>query len=194
MFGTTKDFSQWNKSRRFVVDQTKCENHCSKSALVTDNYGTQHDLGKTHLTHFAYIIKLHVHSETSRNIAGSTRTHVRGAGAGRRATGAGGGVAFQRLSVAGIHVTGVPLDDLERAASSLIDALTLRREYMDVSYQEYPNILDYYLTHHQAPPKPDLQEEVVDLTQAVLKFDGLLHLITNFYTRRINPYFLPTTG
>ncbi|XP_045776475.1 AMP deaminase 2-like [Maniola jurtina] len=111
--------------------------------------------------------------ETRKNISGATRTHIRGPGDayGRREN-AGNTVTFQRLSVAGIHVTGVPLDDLERSALYVIDALALRRDYMEMSEQSFPETLAYYITHRQSPPKEEQpHDDVIDLSSAVLKFD-----------------------
>ncbi|XP_039758165.1 AMP deaminase 2-like [Pararge aegeria] len=109
-------------------------------------------------------------NETRKNLSGATRTRIRGPGDGRQTT-PGNNVTFQRLSVAGIHVTGVPLDDLERAASTLIDALALRRDYMEISGQAFPETLAYYLTHRESPPKDLQHDDVIDLSRAVIKFD-----------------------
>ncbi|XP_069360702.1 AMP deaminase 2-like isoform X2 [Maniola hyperantus] len=112
--------------------------------------------------------------ETRQNISGATRTHIRGPGDayGRQENAGNNAVNFQRLSVAGIHVTGVPLDDLERSASYLIDALTLRRDYMEMSEQSFPETLAYYITHRQSPPKEARpHDNTIDLSSAVLKFD-----------------------
>lgn len=74
-------------------------------------------------------------------------------------------------------MTQVPLDDLESAASYLIDALTLRRDYMDISQQSFPETLAYYITHRQAPPRVSQQHsDLVDLSRAVLKFDGIMNI------------------
>ncbi|CAK1547507.1 unnamed protein product [Leptosia nina] len=98
----------------------------------------------------------------------SARLLVRGPGDGRGRN----IVPFQRVSVCGIHVTGVPFDELVRSAELLINALNLRRNYMDISHQSFPTGLAYYLDHHEAPPRPTFKQSSVDYGGAVLKFDS----------------------
>ncbi|XP_028163641.1 AMP deaminase 2-like [Ostrinia furnacalis] len=71
--------------------------------------------------------------DTQKNESRATRTHVRGPGD----IGSSSDVPFQRVSVTGIHVTGVPLEDLIRSATLLIDALGMRRQYMETSGQSF---------------------------------------------------------
>ncbi|CAG4956924.1 unnamed protein product [Colias eurytheme] len=98
----------------------------------------------------------------------SARLMVRGPGDGRgRNT-----VPFQRVSVCGIHVTGVPFDELVRAATLLIDALNLRRKYMDISYQSFPTGLAYYLDHHEAPPRGPYHQTSMNFGGAMIKFEN----------------------
>ncbi|CAK1583941.1 unnamed protein product [Parnassius mnemosyne] len=56
---------------------------------------------------------------------------------------------FQRVSVHGIHTTGVPLEELSAAASFLTEALDLRRRYMEVSNQSFPLDLASFLSAHK---------------------------------------------
>ncbi|KAJ8714272.1 hypothetical protein PYW08_007892 [Mythimna loreyi] len=72
------------------------------------------------------------------------RTHVRAPGDSQTKTRAED-VRFQRVSVSGIHVTGVPLEDLIRSAQLLLQALTLRQKYMAMSNQTFPSLLNRYL-------------------------------------------------
>ncbi|KAJ8723635.1 hypothetical protein PYW07_007615 [Mythimna separata] len=58
-------------------------------------------------------------------------------------------VRFQRVSVSGIHVTGVPLEELIRAAQLLLHALELRQKYMAMSQQNFPINLNRYLYAHK---------------------------------------------
>ncbi|RVE40189.1 hypothetical protein evm_015161 [Chilo suppressalis] len=62
-------------------------------------------------------------------------------------------VPFQRVSVSGIHVTGVPLEDLIRAASLLISALGLRQHYMEVSGQSFYKSVAQYLSERGLPQR-----------------------------------------
>ncbi|CAH2044833.1 unnamed protein product, partial [Iphiclides podalirius] len=55
-------------------------------------------------------------------------------------------VAYQRVSVHGLHTTGVPMEDLDRAASLLIEALSMRRRYMEVAGQSFPTDLANFLS------------------------------------------------
>ncbi|CAH4034184.1 unnamed protein product [Pieris brassicae] len=98
----------------------------------------------------------------------SARILVRGPGDGRGRN----MVPYQRVSVCGIHVTGVPFDELVRSAEMLVDALNLRRCYMDISHQSFPPGLAYYLDHHEAPPRGPNRQGLVDYGGAVVKFDN----------------------
>ncbi|OWR46546.1 AMP deaminase 2 [Danaus plexippus plexippus] len=104
-------------------------------------------------------------SETRRNQWGSTRMKIRGPGDGPRRS-----VPFQRISITGIHITGVPLDDLKRSASFLINALSLRKNYMEISNQSFPDDLAYYLTHNEGPPYFNDNKEKPQNNEAYLRF------------------------
>lgn len=67
----------------------------------------------------------------------------------------------------------VPFDELVRSAELLIDALNLRRTYMETSNQSFPSGLAYYLDHHEAPPRGPNKQGSVDYGGAVLKFDSV---------------------
>ncbi|KAL0819360.1 hypothetical protein ABMA28_007484 [Loxostege sticticalis] len=73
-----------------------------------------------------------IHSQ--KNDYEATRTHVRPGGPGDNSP---HDVPFQRVSVTGIHVTGVPLEELIRSATLLIEALGMRRHYMEVANQSF---------------------------------------------------------
>ncbi|CAF4866701.1 unnamed protein product [Pieris macdunnoughi] len=107
-------------------------------------------------------------SNAHHNNMASARLLVRGPGDGRGRN----MVPYQRVSVCGIHVTGVPFDELVRSAEMLVDALNLRRCYMDVSHQSFPSGLAYYLDHHEAPPRGPNRQGSVDYGGAVVKFDN----------------------
>nr|XP_021191882.2 AMP deaminase 2 [Helicoverpa armigera] len=70
------------------------------------------------------------------------RTRVRAPG---DSTTTGDEVRFQRVSVSGIHVTGVPLEDLIRSAQLLLQALGFRQRYMINSNQNFSPMLHTYL-------------------------------------------------
>ncbi|KRG06937.1 AMP deaminase 2 isoform X3 [Drosophila mojavensis] len=54
-------------------------------------------------------------------------------------------INFQRVSVSGEDTSGVPLEDLERASTLLIEALKLRAKYMQVSDQSFPTTTARFL-------------------------------------------------
>ncbi|XP_023166871.2 AMP deaminase 2 isoform X6 [Drosophila hydei] len=54
-------------------------------------------------------------------------------------------INFQRVSVSGEDTSGVPLEDLERASTLLIEALKLRAHYMEVSDQSFPTTTARFL-------------------------------------------------
>ncbi|CAH0594496.1 unnamed protein product [Chrysodeixis includens] len=60
---------------------------------------------------------------------------------------------FPRVSFTGIHVTGVPLEDLIRSAKLLLDALTFRQHYMHMSSQSFSPMLDMFLSKQKKREK-----------------------------------------
>lgn len=54
-------------------------------------------------------------------------------------------INFQRVSVSGEDTSGVPLEDLERASTLLIEALKLRENYMSMSDQSFPTTTARFL-------------------------------------------------
>ncbi|XP_068619341.1 AMP deaminase 2-like [Battus philenor] len=64
------------------------------------------------------------------------------------------GVTYQRVSVHGVHTSGVPLEELEHAAAMLTEALNLRRRYMEISGQSFPQDLAQILTKLDTPSSP----------------------------------------
>ncbi|KAJ0173440.1 hypothetical protein K1T71_010589 [Dendrolimus kikuchii] len=101
-------------------------------------------------THKEYKKWTRIRTETTKNRT-CTRTYVRGPGELSAGRANDTNVPFQRVSVTGIHVTGVPLEDLIRSATLLVEALTLRRHYMEVSEQYFSPSLSSYLTKHEIP-------------------------------------------
>ncbi|KQS30354.1 AMP deaminase 2 isoform X9 [Drosophila erecta] len=54
-------------------------------------------------------------------------------------------INFQRVSISGEDTSGVPLEDLERASTLLIEALRLRSHYMSMSDQSFPSTTARFL-------------------------------------------------
>ncbi|XP_034650480.1 AMP deaminase 2 isoform X6 [Drosophila subobscura] len=54
-------------------------------------------------------------------------------------------INFQRVSISGEDTSGVPLEDLERASTLLIEALRLRSHYMTMSDQSFPSTTARFL-------------------------------------------------
>uniref|UniRef100_A0A0R3NX18 Uncharacterized protein, isoform B n=1 Tax=Drosophila pseudoobscura pseudoobscura TaxID=46245 RepID=A0A0R3NX18_DROPS len=54
-------------------------------------------------------------------------------------------INFQRVSISGEDTSGVPLEDLERASTLLIEALRLRSHYMAMSDQSFPSTTARFL-------------------------------------------------
>ncbi|KAH8421104.1 hypothetical protein KR009_011590 [Drosophila setifemur] len=54
-------------------------------------------------------------------------------------------INFQRVSISGEDTSGVPLEDLERASTLLIEALRLRSHYMNMSDQSFPSTTARFL-------------------------------------------------
>ncbi|KAG7297687.1 hypothetical protein JYU34_018405 [Plutella xylostella] len=79
-----------------------------------------------------------------------TKTYVRGPGDSRARDPEE--VPFQRVSVAGIHATGVPFDELVQSSALLAEALKMRQKYMEASMQSFPVSLANYLKNHEERP------------------------------------------
>ncbi|CAB3248657.1 unnamed protein product [Arctia plantaginis] len=69
-------------------------------------------------------------------------------------------VPFQRVSVSGIHVTGVPMEDLVRSAALLVETLHLRQHYMAISNQTFCATLDSFLQAHGCERPYNLERNV----------------------------------
>lgn len=58
-------------------------------------------------------------------------------------------IAFQRVSISGEDTSGVPLDDLEHASKLLIQALSIRQRYMELSQQTFPELVGKYFSNEE---------------------------------------------
>uniref|UniRef100_A0A0A9WA91 AMP deaminase n=2 Tax=Lygus hesperus TaxID=30085 RepID=A0A0A9WA91_LYGHE len=61
---------------------------------------------------------------------------------------------FQRVSISGEDVTGVPVDDLQRASKMLVEALHIREQYITMSHQTFPQMVTRFMrtaTQHHVP-------------------------------------------
>lgn len=52
---------------------------------------------------------------------------------------------FQRVSISGEDISGVPLEDLECASRLIIQALELRERHMSISHQSFPQTTARFL-------------------------------------------------
>ncbi|KAL9880077.1 AMP deaminase 2 isoform X3 [Glossina fuscipes] len=67
---------------------------------------------------------------------------------------------FQRVSISGEDTSGVPLEDLERASTLLIQALEMRSRYMSISEQAFPTTtLRFLKTVHESQRFNKIQYE-----------------------------------
>ncbi|XP_075158248.1 AMP deaminase isoform X2 [Haematobia irritans] len=67
---------------------------------------------------------------------------------------------FQRVSISGEDTSGVPLEDLERASTLLIQALEMRSRYMSISEQSFPTTtLRFLKTVHESDRFNKIQYE-----------------------------------
>lgn len=70
-------------------------------------------------------------------------------------------------------LTKVPLEELIRSATLLVEALTMRRHYMEASNQPFPASLSLYLTNREIPHRILDQYQIpVDLNEALLNTNG----------------------
>ncbi|XP_065363471.1 AMP deaminase 2 isoform X4 [Calliphora vicina] len=67
---------------------------------------------------------------------------------------------FQRVSISGEDTSGVPLEDLERASTLIIQALEMRSRYMSISEQSFPTTTSRFLkTVHESDRFNKIQYE-----------------------------------
>ncbi|XP_019870896.1 AMP deaminase 2 isoform X2 [Aethina tumida] len=76
---------------------------------------------------------------------------------------------FQRVSISGEDTSGVPLEDLERAAKLLIQALEIRKRYMKMSYQSFSQTAARFLD-------PDKEQQHHDEKQSIEDSEEELYL------------------
>ncbi|CAH1126564.1 unnamed protein product [Ceutorhynchus assimilis] len=67
---------------------------------------------------------------------------------------------FQRVSISGEDTSGVPLEDLERASTLLIQALEIRKRYMNMSHQSFSSTVARFLD-------PDKEQQQHDEKQTI---------------------------
>lgn len=77
---------------------------------------------------------------------------------------------FQRVSISGEDTSGVPLEDLERASSLVIQALELRERHMSISQQSFPQTTARFLKSvHEKTMSDDILHEDKRTTAGKLK-------------------------
>ncbi|XP_078592518.1 AMP deaminase 2-like isoform X14 [Branchiostoma floridae x Branchiostoma japonicum] len=64
---------------------------------------------------------------------------------------------FQRVSITGDETTGVPLSDVQQAATSLTAALYIRKKYMDAGMQSFPFTTERYLRMSETGETPVME-------------------------------------
>ncbi|KAG8191767.1 hypothetical protein JTE90_008829 [Oedothorax gibbosus] len=72
---------------------------------------------------------------------------------------------FQRVAIGGEHCSGVPLEDLQQASSLLLQALGLRKKYMDYAGQSFPAITARFLKpkhEHWKCSTPEIKVDSVE--------------------------------
>ncbi|XP_063895689.1 AMP deaminase 2 isoform X2 [Helicoverpa armigera] len=74
---------------------------------------------------------------------------------------------FQRVAISGEDTSGVPLEDLQQASSYLVQALEMRKRYMEMSQQSYATITARFVrsTDANAPayvPSVHVQKHIAD--------------------------------
>ncbi|XP_030745931.1 AMP deaminase 2 isoform X3 [Sitophilus oryzae] len=69
---------------------------------------------------------------------------------------------FQRVSISGEDTSGVPLEDLERAAKLLIQALKIRKRYMKMSHQSFSSTAARFLDPEKEQEQHDDKQTIED--------------------------------
>ncbi|XP_030745933.1 AMP deaminase 2 isoform X5 [Sitophilus oryzae] len=105
---------------------------------------------------------------------------------------------FQRVSISGEDTSGVPLEDLERAAKLLIQALKIRKRYMKMSHQSFSSTAARFLDpekeqeqhddkqtieehgiHHPPTTKPWEAPEIPDTPEVFVHKGGIYNVYAN---------------
>ena len=63
------------------------------------------------------------------------------------------GPQFERVSITGFDASGVPPEELQNAACRIIEALELRRHYMELGMQEFPSLTTRFLQVFKEPQR-----------------------------------------
>ncbi|CAH1126563.1 unnamed protein product [Ceutorhynchus assimilis] len=69
---------------------------------------------------------------------------------------------FQRVSISGEDTSGVPLEDLERASTLLIQALEIRKRYMNMSHQSFSSTVARFLDPDKEQQQHDEKQTIED--------------------------------
>ncbi|XP_057652881.1 AMP deaminase 2 isoform X3 [Diorhabda carinulata] len=75
---------------------------------------------------------------------------------------------FQRVSISGEDTSGVPLEDLERAAKLIIQALKIRKRYMEMSCQNFSATVGRFLDPNKEQRQHDEKQSIEDREYAEL--------------------------
>ncbi|XP_013194241.2 AMP deaminase 2 isoform X3 [Amyelois transitella] len=62
---------------------------------------------------------------------------------------------FQRVAISGEDTSGVPLEDLQQASSYLVQALEIRKRYMEMSHQSFSTITTRFVRSMEADAPPN---------------------------------------
>lgn len=71
-------------------------------------------------------------------------------------------INFQRVSISGEDTSGVPLDDLEHASKLLIQALSIRQRFMELSQQGFPELVGKYFSNEEPFMKHEDKKTIAD--------------------------------
>lgn len=69
---------------------------------------------------------------------------------------------FQRVSISGEDTSGVPLEDLERASKLLIEALQIRKRYMNWSHQNFSNTVARFLDPNSKDERKHSEKQTIE--------------------------------
>ncbi|XP_055840719.1 AMP deaminase 2 isoform X2 [Episyrphus balteatus] len=110
---------------------------------------------------------------------------------------------FQRVSISGEDTSGVPLEDLERASTLLIQALELRARYMSQSEQSFPTTTSRFLktvherdrfNHIEYEDRKTIAELIrkISLPSLLPKGNSFIEQISSEFLTRDHPIHPPT--
>lgn len=81
-------------------------------------------------------------------------------------------VNYQRMAITGEELSGVPLEDLKAAADSIIEALNLRKKYMEKIGNYFPSTTKNFLNGHYPKNLPKYRRKNTETCKFIFNYSA----------------------